>query len=366
MITCLPPMPNDGDKQGLELQLHGIPDGLFSLGTQLDGNSKFKANVLCRYDEKSGQWTLRDIPLSTPQNAQVLWADNHLYMTVAGDGAGGLLRYDWDSDQTTILASGRRKPAQNQFDDSAGYLPGGVFPGPGGRVCAVIKSNVYYVRETPGNWEKAIDFDFAQSLTANGLTLLFNWVGDLMLVDPAKPEPEYWMTRGKPVPRPDPNDPKAAWTPRLAAWTDKALWRTPEGLNSNTVSASAFGFTHDDFFMLIKTNENPMRLALRWYWRGGPPDGLIVPLSFTVPPATMDAIKAKLGASDTYGGIRYLGIPEQDPMSIRMSTAATGLVLEPIRTGIWAYLFGRLGQMLPEGEHGGKSGFPATRVRCRR
>ncbi len=75
---------------------------------------------------------------------------NKIYFTF--QGASGLARYDWDSGQTILLASSRRRPAQNQFDDRAPYNVADVFATPDGKVCAQIEQADYVIQDTPGNW----------------------------------------------------------------------------------------------------------------------------------------------------------------------------------------------------------------------
>jgi hypothetical protein len=72
--------------------------------------------VLDRYLISKRTWDSRVVPLRI---SHIFPVGSRIYFTFR-DGSG-LARYDWDSGQTILLASSRRRPALNQFDDRAPY-----------------------------------------------------------------------------------------------------------------------------------------------------------------------------------------------------------------------------------------------------
>ena len=67
---------------------------------------------LKRYDRSTKTWDQK--ALRGIGNGNIALVNDQLYLGLAGSGIG---RYDWDADKLNILASSRRTPPHNQFDD---------------------------------------------------------------------------------------------------------------------------------------------------------------------------------------------------------------------------------------------------------
>jgi len=123
-----------------------VPDGLyvFGIGKHLD---YFKISTKA--------WQRREV---TPKISDLFPVAGKLYFSFKGN-PDGLGRYDWDGDQTIILANSRRRPAQNQFDDRLVYTVRDVFVTPEGKTYAQIEAGNYAIQEQPGTWAQGVKFD---------------------------------------------------------------------------------------------------------------------------------------------------------------------------------------------------------------
>jgi hypothetical protein len=156
---------------------------------------------LARFDLTAGTWTVQDAPAIHHQHNMAL--GDTLYLKAYTPGNIRLMRYDWRKKSAVLLASNRRKPPQNQFDDCEDYFASShYFPGPGGAPCVLIGGQPFRIREEPGDWqplfpvvEDAGKFPtfsgkFFWRLVSNGpRPMLLSRRGDLVLIDPDKPDP---------------------------------------------------------------------------------------------------------------------------------------------------------------------------------
>jgi hypothetical protein len=112
-----------------------------------------RETYLARYDRVSRSWTSRRIP----GNGGLFFVGKQIYLATAGLDESGLARYDWDEDKIVVLASNRRRPAQNQFDDCPAYSVFVVFPAPDGQICVQFSQGIFYLQEGPGTWKKVTE-----------------------------------------------------------------------------------------------------------------------------------------------------------------------------------------------------------------
>ncbi len=120
---------------------------------------------------------------------------------VAGDTVylgldGGLGRYDWEEGEFTLLASSRRRPAQNQFDDCGNYRVDGVYIGLGGRPFVVTSKRACYIQEGLGEWPQVVRPAYGmQGVAGEGVTLNYSRSGAAVLLDPSREAPEYLLSQ---------------------------------------------------------------------------------------------------------------------------------------------------------------------------
>ncbi len=97
-----------------------------------DADGRIRSGAISRYDRKKKTWETRQIPWENPR---IYVVNGVLYLAFHGWAGGvetsAIARYDWDSGKITTLASNRRNPARNQFDNCNPYFLGRVFEGPG-------------------------------------------------------------------------------------------------------------------------------------------------------------------------------------------------------------------------------------------
>jgi hypothetical protein len=256
------------------------PDALYVLGSPI---YQWDQSQVARYDLTSLQWSQHDVPYSQG----LFLAADHLYLTLSGYGLAnrqsGIVLYDAKTGNTTLLASSRRRPPQNQFDNRDSYGAPNIFTGPGNRPCAEIGiGETYFINESPGNWQRMIDSGGAFYAEGDGTrTLIYGQrdvedrtPGDVVfMVDPAKNQPELLL--GAPAPSPGTTRQAASTAPPPAPWPTPPVW--PASAASSR-SFSEYGFRGDDIYARFSDNRL-LKNGLFWY-RRGQAEPLYIPLEF--------------------------------------------------------------------------------------
>jgi hypothetical protein len=267
---------------------HGI---FVTYGKYPDGGGPIQT-FLKRYDASTQTWTTRRISDITA--GSFYGVDDQLYFdlwTVVGQTQeGGLARYDWDADKLTILASSRRKPALNQFDDRSGYQIHGLFLGPGNRLCVNADGGVYYVHDQSGQWEPVFDFaQFVGVQTQGRQTLVISQNGEIVLLDADKPdiaplmkpsEPEDW--------RKDPGSPKLV--KRAADWASRAPWTAEPQWKPLFRELPYTGYHGGHLFLLQSPDNQRKYFQLLWFTPGNAQPRTI-PLRFLANASEDEAMK---------------------------------------------------------------------------
>ncbi len=256
----------------------------------------------------------------------------------------GIARYDEASGEAVILASSRRRPAQNQFDDREIYSVQGVFAGPGGKPCVAIGfGETFCMDEKPGPWPRLIPSGLLDFFAKTGSrTLLYGrrlQPGDpgemAFLVDPAKPNPELWLgspstflgTRMVGSPSPLPPQPP---------WSQAPIWPWPAGAE-NTLG---YGVHGDDLFGFVRQKATD-QYQLLWYRRGGPAP-LPIPLQFKMDDEAALALKKRAEADDD----RTRRFRALQNTNLQMYATDSGLCFFAPSKGFWFLPYGDLGRYL--------------------
>jgi hypothetical protein len=302
-------------------------------------NSDPTKHQFARYTLPSGPWQTRPLPdigdahLFAVNDAPYLFATSKEHDT-------SMLRYDWDADKWNILASSRRRPGQNQFDDTAPIsFFGSIFAGPSHQPCVFVMDGAYYIHETPGPWPTVYDSGLGSQFYSIGdRTLICSFNGEAVMLDANKSEPEYWVANslphvrhpavaGKPLEKvPTPWAAQANWT-----------WATPEK-GQHWKLGVAF---HDETLFLLD-EPNPGEAFELICYRKGDPTPRRIPLQFHMD----DATRARLAyVPDTGKDLVRLSIdqlqhPERasmERMHINAQLIGThqGLCLEYFFNGFW-------------------------------
>jgi hypothetical protein len=262
---------------------------------------------LKRYDLVARKWETRQIDDITA--GSLYCVNDQLYFdlwTVVGRlEEGGLARYDWAKDHTTILASSRRRPPQNQFDDRAGYQIHGLFAGPGNRLCVNADGGIYYVCDQPGPWPAVYDFaSFVQPETQGCQTLVRSAGGEVMLLDAGQPGPVPLMVPAEP--RDWRRQADHTLKKALPSWAAQARWKASLQWGWANIFGNPryLGYHDGHLFALASPNEQYPRFQLLWFITGRP-DPVAIPLRFLIDSSEEKAITQgmvfppKLGSSNS-------------------------------------------------------------------
>jgi hypothetical protein len=261
------------------------PKAVFLYNNSAGNPPSIKPNYIARFDFKTRTWEVRPCDYSWLPCYAV---DNSLYFDLSNGAqqlSSGIERYDWDTAKYTLLASARRKPAQNQFDDNGGYMIQSIFAGPGGKPCvATLENGTYYIQDQPGKWVPV--FDSSRWTWANPRqekTLVYNPDGEMVLLDPARIEPEYLMnpgyTRFRKAAMAKPGEhPK---TP----WPDEGKWdAVPLGFGE------LIGGNSDHLFRVVISGDDKWNYKLHWFDRKHGRKGHIIPLKFVLDEKTFASL----------------------------------------------------------------------------
>jgi hypothetical protein len=249
----------------------------FLYNNSLGNPPSVKPNYIARFDFKTHTWEVRPCDFSWLPTYAV---DNSLYFDLSNgteELSSGIERYDWDTGKYTLLASARRKPAQNQFDDNAGYMIQSIFAGPGGKPCvSTLQNGTYYIQDQPGKWAPVFDSSlWTWSTRRQEQTIVFNPDGEVVLLDPARAEPEYLMNPGHTRFR------KAAAT--QPGERPKTPWAAP-----GKWDAVPFGFGHliggnsEHLFRVMISGGDKWSYTLDWFDQEHGRRGHIIPLKFVL------------------------------------------------------------------------------------
>jgi hypothetical protein len=231
-----------------------------------------KQGYISRFDLKTHTWETRPSDFSYLGCYAV---KNSLYFDLLYNGLNsGIERYDWDTAKYTLLASSRRKPAQNQFDDNAGYMIQSIFAGPGGKPCvATLQNGTYYIQDQPGNWSPVFDSSrWTLSTTRQEKTLVFNPDGEVVLLDPTRAGPKYLMSP------PGSRFRKAA--ANQSSEIPKTPWASQAQWDGTSLGQELVGGNADYFFVVRFPEKEGMPYTLAWFDKQHGRKGHIIPLKF--------------------------------------------------------------------------------------
>jgi hypothetical protein len=290
--------------------------------------SPSKPNHIARFDLKTETWETRTVDFSYEKCFAV---KDSLYF----DLHGGIGRYDWDTAKFTLLASCRRKPAQNQFDDCETYQINDIFAGPEGRPCAsILQGGTFYIQDRPGNWPAVFDSSYwTFSTTRQEKTLVYCYNGEAVLLDPSQEEPLYLMSPTEPHYRKLASIHQTA-VKQVTPWLGKTIWDATDALRFG----SEVGADSEHFFLLTYKGkpESPAKsYSLLWYDKDHGRTPCVIPLQFHLDEKTYAALPSMDQGKD---GERLSRDSFEHPGTIcNLSLAAVkdGICLNSDDLGIW-------------------------------
>jgi hypothetical protein len=257
-----------------------MPDALYGVGETNghNGSGQPLAHEIARLDSGTGTWTTHAIPDCS--DAKVYGAGTELYLFLNSRAAGNedaIDRYDWDQDQVAILASTRRRPAQNQLENRTRLLYAQVYAGPGGKPCVTTMDGTFYIQDSPGPWPEAFDSAYAAySTPAGNATLVVGGANEVVLLDPQAPAATPLLTPVQPYFR-KPPAPGTKPVKGLPSWAAQASWDAPAGVrfyytnvayhNGSLYIVQEPKAKGGDYTLLCyqkRTGRSPRKIALRF------------------------------------------------------------------------------------------------------
>jgi hypothetical protein len=289
---------------------------------------------MARYDLATQTWSIRQLGTRFKQDFYVVNGD--LYLDAIGSpgvsGAppgreSGIVKFDWNADKSTILASSRRRPAQNQFDDTEIYDISGIFPGPGNKPCVTTQSGTFFIQETPGTWPKVFDGTFSdQVLTIFTKTLVLNSAGEITLMDPQA---------GAPVPlmAPTEADFRKGPTKELAPWAGQTSWDSP-GKDAH-IWTNTVGYHDDALYILVKPKAKGGTFELLCYRKGMGRTPRHIPLKFQLDSSVLSSIPPRPGHMPNGWSTDEIEHPDTSIIPPILITTSRGLCLKLFCVGFW-------------------------------
>jgi hypothetical protein len=292
---------------------------------------------LARYDFATALWAKHD--LSEPFFPQEIFTvDGTLYLGSAfgmslSDEDCGLDRYDWDKGQETVLASSRRRPAQNQFDDAAAYRVTSVFAGPGGRPTVTTSTGTFYIQDTPGNWPAVFDGRFNDYVVHDGeRTLVFNPQGEATLIDPKVSTPIPWMASDEPIYRTAKGSP-GNYGPVPTPWAAQAIFDCPPGKRKQ-MDSSTVAFHDGHLFVFVQPDPLSNDFELLYYDPSHGRKPLHIPLQFQFTDSEKIALSLHPGHLPNGWSLDELLHP-RTPFKPRLVASNQGLCFVYMLAGFW-------------------------------
>ena len=268
----------------LPTQNTGTKDGLYAIIGHEPSIDNPSPQQLGFYNLTTSTWTLHDLAILQVEQVYIL--DHEFYLNLEDlrkpheQQETGIMHYDWEKSSATLLASSRRRPAQNQFDDRKVYHVAGIFLGPGHKPCLTTTEGIFYIQNQPGPWPEVFNgaFDTSyQVVTCPKGTLVFTAGGEMTLLEPDRDAPEYLMAPREPFfrkPGPDGKPPVKETTP----WAGQTIWDPPG--KDVWLSSVNVGYHGDSLFILANPEGKNGGFELLCYRKGKGRTPRRIPLRF--------------------------------------------------------------------------------------
>lgn len=315
-----------------------MPDALYGVGETNghNGSGQALAHEIARLDSVTGTWTAHAIPDCS--DAKVYGAGTELYLFLNSRAAGNedaIDRYNWDKDQATILASTRRRPAQNQLENRARLLYAQVYAGPGGKPCVTTMDGTFYIQDSAGPWPEAFDSAYDTYSTPTGsATLVVGGANEVVLLDPQVPAVTPLLTPVQPYFR-KPPQPGAKPAKSLPSWAAQAPWDAPAGVRFYYTNVA---YHNGSLYMLQEPKAKGGDYTVLCYQKGKGRNPLKISLRFQLD----DRARADLAAKPDGAPALWLPTEIEHPDTIRypgpgvhLFCTESGICLEPMDLGFW-------------------------------
>ncbi len=303
-------------------------------------------DLIWSYRSATGQWTRFPVPHGASRLYSIA---GKLYLVIdkhtSPGGESGIALFDPETGESRLLASSRRRPAQNQFDEARSFRIGSLFEGPGGKAYAVLDAYAYLIREEPGQWPLINRAFIRHSSHQDRISLLQGQSrsGDsapfLLLIDPLRKEPTLLTGPIHFVP--------SASAQEQPGWARRFRWPTGTKLDDQ---CQEYGLRGEDLIGLQTDGRNG-RICDLLYYRPGVQKPIRIPLRFQMPMTKVEALKRAL--SPTTNTFEAIVNPRASPYT-SMHLTPEGICIQAVQHGFWFIPFHDLDAYLEKS--GGKTG----------
>jgi len=292
------------------------PRAVWMLDGSYPGPGQPRRIVLSRLDRASGAVRRFDLP----QGQYVETVGERVFIHYGhphggfGDEAG-LLEIDPASGALDVVISSRRRPPVSPMDMAESLGVTGVGSGAGSRLNVVISGKSQGIYDIDNGWKMAPSIRWPDVMHYDDLTLLAGARGEVILLDPKAEGPRVWLA--SPDSSPD--------------LLQAARWVAPR-VNMDLRFEKAT-FRRNELFMIDRNGDGGH--VLRWWFDGGPRDGLEIPLAFAMPEKVVDVLKPipsnHLPAED-FDTVRN---PNRGSFTLDILAIADGVILSRGYHGFW-------------------------------
>jgi hypothetical protein len=314
------------------------PDALYAVGETKghDGSGGPLAFEIARLDPTAGSWATQQLPDCS--SAKVYGAGTSLYLFLTSRAAGNedvIDRYDWDKNQVTLLASTRRQPAQNQFDNRTQLVYAQIYAGPEGKPCLTTMDGTYFVQETPGPWPEVFDsVRAAYSTPVDNATLVVGGAGEVVLLDPDAQAAVPLMAPAQPTFRKPPT-PGNKPAKELPSWAAHAPWDAPTGVRFYYTNVA---YHNDTLYIVQEPTVKGGDYTLFCFQKGKGRDARKISLRFQLDDKARADLAAKPDGAPALWAPSQIEHPDTNKYpgpGVHLFCTETGICLEPMDLGFW-------------------------------
>lgn len=292
------------------------PKAVWMLNGSYPGRDQPRRLVLSRLDRETGEVRRFDLPQGDYVEAVGERVFIHYGHPHGGFGQeAGLLEIDPASGAVDVVISSRRRPPGSPLDLAESLGVTGVASGAGNRLNVVISGKSEGIYDTGDDWRRAPSIMLPDVMHYEDLTLLAGARGEAILLDPGADGPRVWLA--SPDSSPD--------------LLHAARWIAPR-VNMDLRFEKA-SFRRDELFMIDRNGDGEH--VLRWWFGGGPREGLEIPLAFAMPEKVADVLKPiplnHLPPED----IDTVRNPNRSSFTLDILAMADGVILSRGYHGFW-------------------------------
>jgi hypothetical protein len=124
----------------------------------------------------------------------------------------------------------------------------------------------------------------------------------------------------------------------VTVWLDPAKvgdlgWKIPPVWNPRWLGEDTVAFRPGELFVLTRRENRSFQLL--WYWKGGPAEGLTLPLTFQLPESIRNIITDISAHNPCNFKAEMIAEPERNVFPLTIVASRQGLMIKPPTHGFW-------------------------------